>query len=140
MKDSDINTVQARPGSTIHKILKPTPPRHEPTEQEAMESFQEARSQSRDALMLDIKLANGRIVSLPYSALSVSDYLPDGTLLLRFGRYKVTAEGRNMLRVRELITEHRARFIQEGVDIERGTKDKDAVHFERIEVTEEEEL
>jgi hypothetical protein len=136
MKDSDT----PKQVSNVHRFLKAAPPRHEPTEQEAMDSFQEARAQSRDALMLDIKLANGRIVSLPYSALSFTDYLPEGILLLRFGRYKVKAEGRNMLRVRELITEHRARFIQEGVDIERGTKEADAVHFERIEVTEEEEL
>jgi len=137
MKDSDTHTRLTN--SNVHRFAKASPPRHEPNEQEAFDSFQEARSQSREALMLDIRLSNGRIVSLPYSSLSLSDYLPDGTLLLRFGKYQVTAEGRNMLRVRELITEHRARFIQEGMDIERGTKDADAVHFERIEITEIEE-
>ncbi len=140
MKDSDTHTTHARPGSTIHKFLKPQPPRHEPTEQEAIDSFQEARAQSRDALMLDVRLSSGRIASFPYSSLLLADYLPDGSLLLDFGKYEVRAEGSNMLRVRELIVEHRARFIQEGVDIERGLKDSDAVHFEHIEITKVEEL
>lgn len=91
--------------------------------------------ESRQALMLDIRLASGRIVSLPYAWLSVADYLPEGKLLLDFGKYKVTAEGRNMLPVRESITEHRTRFIQEKTDAERGTKDEDALYFERIEIT-----
>lgn len=90
--------------------------------------------------MLDIRFADGRKASLPYSSLLLADYLPDGTLLLDFGKYEVRAVGRNMQRVRELIIEHRARFIQEGVDIECGANDTDAVHFERIEITKAEEL
>jgi len=88
-----------------------------------------------EALMLDIRLRSGRIVSLPYSWLLAADYLPEGKLLLDFGKYKVTAEGKNLLPVRKRIAQHRARFIQEGTDIERGLKDEDAVHFERIEIT-----
>jgi len=85
--------------------------------------------------MLDIRLASGRIVSLPYAWLSIADYLPEGKLLLDFGKYKVTAEGTNILPVRKLIAEHRARCIEEGTDIERVAKDEDALYFERIEVT-----
>src|SRR5579864_6355980 len=116
MKDNDARSNVL----AVHKYIKAPPPRHEPDEHEAMESFQEARAQSREALMLDIRLANGRIMSLPYSALELVDYLPDGRLLMDFGKRRVLTEGRNMLRVRELICEHRARFIQEGADIERG--------------------
>jgi hypothetical protein len=135
MKDSDTHTRLAAPGPNVHRFLKNQPPRHEPTEAEAEESYQEARTHSRETLMLDIRLASGRIVSLPYSALEFVDYLPDGSLLLDFGKRHVRTEGRNMLRVRELIIEHRARFIQEGADLEQGPKDADALHFERIEVT-----
>ncbi|MBV9505036.1 MAG: hypothetical protein JO323_08545 [Acidobacteriia bacterium] len=97
MKDSDAHARHPAPGSNVQRFLKAQPPRHEPTEEEAMESYQEARAQSREALMLDIKLASGRIVSLPYSSLEMVDYLPDGTLLLDFGRRRVVTEGRNML-------------------------------------------
>jgi hypothetical protein len=141
MKDKDDHNKPAlTANSNVHRFTKALPPRHEPDEAEALESFQEARSQSREALMLDIRLTSGRIVSLPYSSLELADYLPDGRLLLDFGKRLVTAEGRNMLRVRELISEHRARFIQEGTDIERGLRDEDAVHIEHIEITEVEEL
>jgi hypothetical protein len=135
MKDNDTKPRHVTPGPNVHRFLKAQPPRHEPTEAEAEESYQEARMHSRETLMLDVRLANGRIVSLPSSALEMVDYLPDGSLLLDFGKRRVATEGRNMLRVRELIVEHRARFIQEGTDIEQGPKDADALHFERIEVT-----
>jgi len=46
------------------------------------------------------------------------------------------AEGRNLLRLHDSITQHRQRFIQEGTDIERGLKDDDAVHIDRILITE----
>jgi len=120
----------------VHRFVKALPPRHEPDAEEAFDAFQEARSQSREALMLDIRLASGRIVGFPYSSLRKTDYLPTGTIVLRFDKDEVTAEGKNLLRLRELISEHRARFIQEGTDIERGLKDEDAVHIDRIEITE----
>lgn len=136
MKD---NATHSKPVLAVHKYVKAAPPRHEPDEAEAYDSFQEARSQSREALMLDVKLASGRILSFPYSSLELSDYLPDGRLLLDFGKRHVKAEGKNLPRLRELITEHRARFIQEGTDIERGLKDEDAVHIDRIEITKAED-
>lgn len=139
MKDSDTHTKSLHI-SNVHRFSKAPPPRHEPDAAEAFDSFQEARAQSREALMLDIKLASGRIMSFPYSSLSMADYLPSGTLVLRFGKHEISADGKNMLRVRELITEHRARFIQEGTDIERGLKEEDAAHIDHIEITEVEEL
>jgi hypothetical protein len=139
MKDSDAHT-KSLLTSNVHRFSKAPAPRHEPDAAEAFDSFLEARAQSREAVMLDIKLASGRIMSFPYSSLELADYLPDGRLLLDFGKRHVTAEGRNMLRLREIITEHRARFIQEGTDIERGLKEEDAAHIDHIEITEVEEL
>ena len=136
MKDKDVHP---KPVLAVHKYIKTPPPRHEPDSEEAFDAFQEARAQSREALMLDVRLASGEIVSFPYSSLRRAKYLPSGTIVLRFDRDEVTAEGKNMLRLRDLITEHRARFIHEGTDIERGLKDEDAVHIERIVITEGEE-
>ena len=51
-----------------------------------------------------------------------------------------TVTGRNLYRLFETITEQRTRFIQEGADGEEGLKPADAVHVERIEITEGEEL
>ena len=136
MKDKDTHEKHVPPISNVHRFAKSQPSRHEPDMDEAFDAFQEARSQSREALMLDVRLASGRIVSFPYSSLRKAEYLPAGAIVLRFDKDEVTAEGKNLHRLRDLITEHRARFIQEGTDIERGLKDEDAVHIDRIEITE----
>lgn len=133
MKDSD--TLQ-KPATAAHKYLKATPPRHEPETQEAKDAYEKAHAVSREALMLEIRLANGEMVSFPYSSLRMARYLPKGVIELRFDGNRVIAEGRNLLRLHESIIQHRQRFIQEGTDIERGLKDDDAVHIDRILITE----
>jgi hypothetical protein len=133
MKDKD---AFPKPVLAVHKYIKPQPPRHEPDEEEAFEAYQEARAQSREAIMLDIRLADGRIFSFPYLSLRKAKYDPAGFIVLRFDGDEVTAEGRNLHRLRDAIAEHRARFIQEGTDIERGLKPEDAVHIERIIIAE----
>jgi hypothetical protein len=139
MKDSD----SAKPVlANVNRFVKSLPPRREPNEQdeqEAYDAFQEARAQSREALMLDVRLSNGEIVSFPYASLRKAKYLPTGVMMLRFDRDEVTAEGKNLHRLRDAIAEHRARFIQEGTDIERGLKPEDAAHIDRIVITEAEE-
>jgi hypothetical protein len=57
-------------------------------------------------------------------------------IVLRFGREEVTAEGKNLMRLYNAITEHRDRFIQEGTEAEEGLKPEDAAHIERIVITE----
>jgi hypothetical protein len=61
-------------------------------------------------------------------------------IAMRFGEYEVRVVGRNLYRLFETITEQRTRFIQEGADGEEGLKPEDAVHVERIEIVEGEEL
>jgi hypothetical protein len=114
-------------------------PRLEPEAEEVRESFQEARARSRESLMLDVRLANGTVESFPYAYLTRVKYLPGDTLILRFGRDEVTAEGRNLSRLREAISEHRARFIQEGTDGEEGLKPEEAPHITQINIVEGEE-
>lgn len=130
MKDSDTS----KHVSNVHRFLKAAPPRHEPTEQEAMDTYTQAHAISREVLMLDVRLASGEIVSFPYSALRKARYLATGVIEMRFDDDLVIAEGRNLIPLRDSITRHRQRFIEEGTTIEHGTKDADAMHVERIEI------
>jgi hypothetical protein len=124
--------------SVVQQLIQPEP-RYEPEVEEAMETYQEARSRSREALMLDVRLTNGTVVSFDYAHLAKSRFLPDGRIVLRFGRDEVTAEGKNLLRLYSAITEHRARFIQEGTEAEEGLKPEDASHIDKIVITEGDE-
>ena len=85
--------------------------------------------------MLDVRLADGTVVSFDYSHLGKAKFLP-GKIVLRFGRDEVTAEGKNLLRLYSTITEHRARFIQEGTDEEEELKAEDAPHIDKIAIRE----
>jgi len=125
--------------SVVEKLVRGSPPRHEPEVEEAMDAYKEARSRSREALMLDVRLTDGTIMSFDYAHLGKSKFLPDGKIVLRFGRDEVTAEGKNLLRLYNAITEHRARFIQQGTDAEEGLKAEDAPHIDSIVIKEESE-
>jgi hypothetical protein len=132
-----INTNARR--SVVEQLVQKTVPRHEHDEQEAMDAFQEARAKSREALMLDLRFTDGTIESFDYGSLRRVKYHPDGTLVLRFGKAEVTAEGKNLDRLRDAISEHRARFIQEGTETELGIKPEDAAHIDRIAIEEGDE-
>jgi hypothetical protein len=123
----------------VEKILQAPGPKHEPEVDEARESFQEARARSRESVMLDVRLADGTVESFPHDYLTRVKYVPGDTLLLRFGKDEVSAERRNLQRLRDAISEHRARFIQEGTDGEEGLKPEDAAHIGRIVITEGED-
>ncbi|MGH7972076.1 MAG: hypothetical protein ACREIC_25465, partial [Limisphaerales bacterium] len=76
------------------------------------------------------------VVSFPYSSLRRARYSPKGSIEMRFDGETVIAEGKNLLRLHDSIIQHRQRFIQEGTDVERGLKPEDAVHIDRIMITE----
>jgi hypothetical protein len=123
--------------AAVHKYVKGMSPRHEPDTNEALDAYEKAHAISREALVLEVRYANGDTVSWPYASLrKCKYYIGKGLLELRFDNDLVVAEGRNLQRVRDAINEHRQRFIQEGTDIERGLKDDDAIHIDRIEITE----
>jgi hypothetical protein len=122
--------------SVVEQLAKGQRPRHEPEVEQAVDAYQEARARSREALMLDVRLIDGTIMSFDYAHLAKSRFLPDGKIVLRFGRDEVTAEGKNLLRLYSAITEHRARFIQQGTDAEEGLKGDDAAHIDKIAITE----
>jgi hypothetical protein len=136
MKDKDANSTPGAASSNIHRFVKTLPPRHEPDAEEASDAYEKARALSREALVLEVRLVNGDTVSWPYSSLRKAKYFGNGHLELHFDGDVVIAEGRNLHRIKDAINEHRQRFIQEGTDVERGLKDEDAVHIDRIEITE----
>jgi hypothetical protein len=139
MKDKDAHATPATPSSNVHRFAKAIPPRHDLDAEEALDAYEKARAISREALVLEVRLVNGDTVSWPYSSLRKIKYFGNGHLELRFDGDLVIAEGRNLHRLKDAINEHRQRFIEEGTDIERGLKDEDAVHIDRIEITEREE-
>jgi hypothetical protein len=134
MADSNV-----RRSSVVEKILQHPAPRHEPEVEEARDSHQNARAHSRESIMLDVKMGDGSIESFPYAWLSRVKYRPGDTLVLRFGKDEISIEGRNLSRLRDIVSEHRARFIQEGTEGEEGIKTEGAAHIERIVITEGEE-
>ena len=127
----------ARRSSIVQQLLQK--PQHEPEVAEAMESSQEARSRSRDAVMLDFRLSNGAIESFAYSYLTRVRFTPGDIIDLRFGKDEVRILGRNLARLRETIAEQRTRFVQEGADGEDGLKAPDMAHVDQIEIIEGEE-
>jgi hypothetical protein len=131
---------QLRARSFTDRVVPSQWPKSEPEVEETRESFQEARARSRESVMLDVRLADGTVESFPYAYLTRVRYLPGDTLVLRFGGDEIKAEGRNLSRLREAISEHRARFIQEGTEGEEGLKPEEAAHIGRIVITEREEI
>jgi hypothetical protein len=116
--------------SVVEQFTRGPQPRHEPETEEA-DAYKEARARSREALMLDVILRDGTIESFDYAAAKRVTYKPDGMLILRFGKDTITVEGRNLHRVRQAVTECRARCIQEGTEAELGLKAEDAAAYRR---------
>jgi hypothetical protein len=131
-----MESTNLKPRRSVVEQITQRVPRHEPEVEESMEAFQEARSRSRESLMLDVRLLDGSIESFDYAHLARAKFLPEGAIVLCFGQNEVKAEGKNLMRLYTAITEHRARFIQEGTEAEQGLKPEDATHIERIVIAE----
>jgi hypothetical protein len=97
--------------STLAGLLNKRPPAENPESAASREAFQEARPRSREDIMLDIRLADGRIVTFSYAYFARMDFTPGDTLSLRLPGAVVRVEGRRLARLREALAEHRARFI-----------------------------
>jgi hypothetical protein len=106
---------------------------------EGRDAFQEARTRSRDCVMLDVRLASGAVESFNYAYLVRVSYKPGDRLRLQFGNTAVQIEGRRLARLREMVAEHRCSAISEGTDAEEGLKPEDAPHIESIEIIQESE-
>ena len=100
------------------------------------EAFQEGRTRSRDSVMLDVRFATGDVESFNYAYLTRISYKPGDSLRLQFGGYVIQVEGKRLSRLRDSVSEHRARYIQEGTDAEEGLKPEDAAHIDSIRIEE----
>lgn len=109
----------------------------EPDESKAPDAIQHGRVNSREALMLDVKLKDGTVESFDYSLPKRVTYTAKGALILRFGEDTIKVQGSNLERVRQAVTEGRAKLIQEGTEAEQGVKPEDAAHIEKIEIAAE---
>jgi len=121
---------------SLGKYLRNAKPPSADDANDAADGYQEARARSREALMLDVRFKDGMIVSFDYAHLVKSKFLPDGKIVLRFGRDEVTAEGKNLLRLYTTITEHRQRFIHEGTKAEQDLQPEDAPQIDNIAIKE----
>jgi len=128
----------SRRSPVVEKLLQ-HPAALREAQAEARDTHQNARQHSREAIMLDIRLSSGEIESFSYTDLSRIRFKPGDSLVLKFGRDEVKVGGRNLGRLREIISEHRARFIQEGTETEEKLKSETEEHIDRIEITEGEE-
>lgn len=102
--------------------------------EEESDAMKEARAKSREALMLDVILKDGTVESFDYATPKRATLRPDGTLLLQFGEDGIKIEGRNLERVRLLVTECRLRSISEGTQAEADIHPDDATHIASISV------
>jgi hypothetical protein len=131
--------VEGKRRSAVETILKSSAISADASDAESRDVYQEARPRSREDIMLDIRFADGRIVTFSYAYFTRMEYQPGDTLRLWFGGAEVEVKGRRLARLRETLAEHRARSIQEGTEAEEGLKPEDAAHIERIEIQEESE-
>jgi hypothetical protein len=86
--------------------------------------------------MLDIRRADGKIVSFNYAYFTRLDFEPGDKLVLCIGGTRIRVEGRRLRDLRQSLSEHRRRYIQEGTEAEEGLKPEDEEHIERIEIEE----
>lgn len=128
MEDTEVKTRR----SAIQQLVDAANPKHEPEVQAAIESYDEVRARSREAPMFDIRFPGGRVASFDYARLGESEFLPEGKIILRFGRKEIVAEGKNLRRLYTTITERRLRFICEGTQEEETHKPEDASHIDSI--------
>jgi hypothetical protein len=133
MKDKDASSTSIL---SLSKYMKNSSAQSEEELKQAADALQHARARSREALMLDVHLRDGTIESFDYSLPKRVTYAPEGTLILRFGGDRITVQGSNLERVRQAVTEGRARSILEGTEAEQDAAPDDAAHIERIVIAE----
>jgi hypothetical protein len=125
--------------SAIERILGRAQANNEPEapdDPDVREAFGEVRaprSRGREALMLDVRRANGQCHGMTYAYLIRVDYEPGDLLKLHFADAVVQIGGRRLEALYRLL-EHRVDAIQEGTDAEEGLKAEDASHIDRIEL------
>ena len=128
-----------QPSSPIDRILGKGGPRHEPEIEEAhiRNAFDEVRApktRGREALMLDVRKADGQCHGMTYAYLMRVDFEPGDRLRLHFADAVVQIGGRRLQSLYRRLLEHRVDAIQEGTEAEEGLKPDEAAHIDRIQL------
>lgn len=127
--------------AAIERILgrtqQPGEDEEEADDGEVREAYGEVRApkaRGREALMLDVRRADGQCHGMSYSYLMRVDFEPGDLLKLHFAEAVVQVGGRRLQPLYRRLLEHRVEAIQEGTEAEEGLKPEDAPHIDRIQL------
>lgn len=127
-----------RPPTAYERILGKAP-RHEPEVEEAevRDAFDDGgytKTRGREAIMLDVRKANGQRHAMSYAYLTRIDYEPGDLMKLHFADEVVQVRGRRLADLYSRLMDHRVVAIQEGTLAEEGLKPEGAAHIDRLEI------
>ncbi len=132
---SDIRT---KP-SMVERIARRQRPELEPEveDRDAMDAYGEVRAprtRGREALMIDVRKADGSCFGMSYAYMTHVDFTPGDMLRLHFSPATVQVGGRQLKPLYKRLLEHRVEAIQEGTEAEEGLKPEEAPHIDRIDI------
>lgn len=130
--------VKALP-TAIERILGRGAQRPEPADEDVdiPEAFAEVRApryRGREALMLDVRRADGACFGMSYAYLIRIDFEPGDRLRLVFADGVVQVGGRRLRDLYRRLLEHRVDAIQEGTVAEEGLKAEEEPHIDHIQL------
>lgn len=112
-------------------------PEPDGNEQDVSDAYGEVRaprSRGREALMLDVRKANGACYGMSYAYLTRIDFEPGDMLKLHFADAVLQVGGRQLGELYRRLLEHRVDMIQEGTEADEALKPDDASHIDRIQL------
>ncbi len=114
--------------------LAPEPDGEEQDGSDAYGEVRAPRSRGREALMLDVRKANGACYGMSYAYLTRIDFEPGDMLKLHFADAVLQVGGRQLGELYRRLLEHRVDMIQEGTEADEALKPDDASHIDRIQL------
>lgn len=132
---SDIRTMP----SMVERVARRQRPELEPEveDRNATDAYGEVRApraRGREALMIDVRKADGSCYGMSYAYLGRIDFTPGDIVRLHFTDAVVQVGGKQLKALYKRLLEHRVEAIQEGTEAEEGLKPDEAPHIDRIEV------
>lgn len=116
----------------------------EPTEAELLDdvgSFGFLRAEKDRAVMLELRMRDGRVTALAYAWLDLATLDPSEGIVLGFGGRKVTIKGRNLqaevrpnVRLFQALVRHRVPWLQEADEHRNLEAPKGAMVIEEIKI------
>ena len=106
----------------------------EPPLREAFDEVRNPKRTGRQAIMLDVRKADGQRYGMSYAYLTRVDFEPGDRLKIHFARDVVQIEGRRLEELYRRLLDHRVDAIQEGTAAEDGLKPEEASHIDRLQL------